>query len=131
MLVSAVCVCVCVCVCESLSRVQLFATPQTVARQAPLSMGFSRQGYWSGLPFPSPLDVPDPGIEPGSPALQVDAFPSELPGKFLPCINMNWSYRYAPSLLNVPATSYCLYENLQKVEGSSVQFSRSVVSDSL
>ena len=44
-----------------LSRVQLFATPWTVAYQAPLSMGFSRQGYWSGLPFPSPGDLPDPG----------------------------------------------------------------------
>ena len=82
-------------------------------------MGFSRQGYWSGLPFPSPVDLPDPGIEPGSPALQADALPSELPGKFLPCINMNWSYRYAPSLLNLPATSYCLCGDLQKVEGSS------------
>ena len=51
-----------------LSRVQLFATPWTVAYQAPLSMGFSRQEYWSGLPFPSP-DLPDSGIEPGSPAL--------------------------------------------------------------
>ena len=51
---------------KSLSRVQLFATPWTVAYQAPLSMGFSRQQYWSGLPFPSPGDLPDPGIEPGS-----------------------------------------------------------------
>ena len=58
----------------SLSRVQLFATPWTVAHQAPLSMEFSRQEYWSGLPFPSPGDLPDPGIEPGSPALQADAF---------------------------------------------------------
>ena len=54
---------------KSLSRVQLFATPWTVAYQAPLSMGFSRQEHWSGLPFPSPGDLPDPGIEPGSPAL--------------------------------------------------------------
>ena len=52
---------------KSLSRVQLFATPWTVAYQAPLSMGFSRQEYWNGLPFPSPGDLPDPGIEPGSP----------------------------------------------------------------
>ena len=57
-------------VVESLSGVQLFATLWTVARQAPLSMGFSRQEYWSGLPFPSPGDLPDPGIEPGSPTLQ-------------------------------------------------------------
>ena len=55
-----------------LSRVRLFATLWTVACQAPLSMGFSRQEYWSGLPFPSPGDLPDPGIEPGSPALWAD-----------------------------------------------------------
>ena len=54
---------------KSLSRVQLSATPWTVAHQAPPSMGFSRQEYWSGLPFPSPGDLPDAGIEPGSPAL--------------------------------------------------------------
>ena len=53
-------------------------TPWTVARQAPLSMGFSRQEYWSGLPFPSPGDLPDPGIEPWSPALQADNLPTEL-----------------------------------------------------
>ena len=56
-------------------------TPWTVARQAPLSMRFSRQEYWSGLPFPSPGDLPDPGIEPRSPALQADSFPTELQGK--------------------------------------------------
>ena len=55
-----------------------FATPWTVACQAPLSMGFSRQEYWSGLPFPSPGDLPNPGIEPRSPALQADALSSEL-----------------------------------------------------
>ena len=54
---------------KSLSCVQLFATPWTVAYYAPLSMGFSRQDYWSGSPFPSPEDLPDPGIEPRSPAL--------------------------------------------------------------
>ena len=58
----------------------LFATPWSVARQAPLSMGFSRQGYWSGVPFPSPGDLPDPGIEFGSPVLQADSLPSEPPG---------------------------------------------------
>ena len=52
-----------------LSRVQLFATPWTVAYQAPPSVGFSRQEYWSGVPFPSPGDLPDPGIEHGSPSL--------------------------------------------------------------
>ena len=64
-----------------LSRVRLFATPWTAAHQAPQSMGFSRQEYWSGLPFPSPGDLPNPGIEPGSPALEADALTSEPPGK--------------------------------------------------
>ena len=53
----------------------------TIAHQAPLSMGFPRQDYWSGLPFPSPGDLPDRGIEPGSPALQADSLPTEPPGK--------------------------------------------------
>ena len=66
---------------KSLSRVWLFVTPWTLAHQAPQSMGFSRQEYWSGLPFPSPGDVPDPGIEPRSPTLQADALTSEPPGK--------------------------------------------------
>ena len=66
---------------KSLGRVRLFATPWTVAYQAPLSMGFSRQYYWSGLPFPSPGDLPEPGIERLSPALYSDALPSELQEK--------------------------------------------------
>ena len=66
---------------KSLSRVQPFATPWTVAYQALPSMGFPRQEYWSGLPFPSPGDLPNPGMEPGSPALQTDTLPSEPPGK--------------------------------------------------
>ena len=56
----------------------ILVTPWTVAQQAPLSMGFSRKGYWSGLQFPSPGDLPDPGITPGSPALQADSLPTEL-----------------------------------------------------
>ena len=66
---------------KSLSHVQLFATLWTVAHQAPPSMGFSRQEYWGGLPFPSPGDLPNPGIEPRSPTLQADALTSEPPGK--------------------------------------------------
>ena len=66
---------------KSLNHVWLFATPWTVAHQAPPSMGSSRQEYWSGLPFPSPGDLPDPGIEPRSPALEADALTSEPPGK--------------------------------------------------
>ena len=67
-----------------LSHVQLFATPWNIAHQAPPSMEFSRQEYWSGLPFPSPGDLPDPGIEPESPASHADALPSEPPGKHAP-----------------------------------------------
>ena len=59
---------------KSLSRVQLLATSWTIAYQAPPSLGFSRQEYWSGLPFPSPRDFPDPGIEPRSLALQADVY---------------------------------------------------------
>ena len=66
---------------KSLSCILPSATPWTVGRQAPLSMGFSRQGYWSGLPFPAPGDFPDSGTEPGSPALLADSLPSVLPGK--------------------------------------------------
>ena len=62
---------------KSLSHVRLLVTPWTVAYQSPQSMKFSRQEYWSGLPFPSPGDLPDRGIEPGSPALQADALLSE------------------------------------------------------
>ena len=70
----------CGCAC-TLSRVPLCATPWTVNCQAPLSMGFLRQEYWSGLPFPSPRDLPDPGIEPRPPSLQADSLPSEPSGK--------------------------------------------------
>ena len=71
-LVSTTKLCLCsmnISILKSLSRVQLFSTPWTVAYQASQSMGFSRQEYWSGVPFPSPGDLPDPGIEPRSPAL--------------------------------------------------------------
>ena len=64
-----------------LSSFQLFVTPWTVAHQAPPTMGFSRQEYWSGLPFPSPGNLPDLGIKPRSPALWADALTSEPPGK--------------------------------------------------
>ena len=63
-----------------LGRVRLFVTPWTVARQAPLSMGILQARNWSGLPFPSPGDLPEPGIKPGSPALQADSLPFEPPG---------------------------------------------------
>ena len=83
--------------CESESEVtQLCPTlcdPWTVAHQAPPSMGFSRQEYWSGLPFPSPGDLPDPGIEPRSPTLQADALTSAPPGKLaLQVFNQTYGY---------------------------------------
>ena len=65
---------------KSLSRVRLFATPWPVAYRAPPSMGFSRQEHGSGVPLPFPGDLPDPGMEPGSPSLQADTLPSEPPG---------------------------------------------------
>ena len=74
---------------KSLSHVRLFVTPWTIAYQAPPSMGFSRQECWSGLPFPSPGDLPDPGIEPGSPTLQAGTLPPEPPGR-----SNNNSYSY-------------------------------------
>ena len=76
-----------------LSCVRLFGTPWTVAYQAPPSMGFSRQEYWNGLPFPSPGDLPNPGIEPRSPAFQADTLTSEPPGKPNP---LQWSCLEGP-----------------------------------
>ena len=77
-----VCVCVCVCVCAcALSRVQPFVTPRTVTHQASLSMGFPRQESWSGLPFPTPGNLPNPGMEPRSPALAGGFSATEPPGK--------------------------------------------------
>ena len=76
------------CLCEllsclvALSRVRLFVALCTAARQAPLSVAFLRQEYWSGLPFPSPGNHPNPGIEPRSPALQADSLPAEPSEKF-------------------------------------------------
>ena len=84
----------CVCVhAHSLSCVGVFATPQTEAHKAPLSMEFSRQGYWSGLPFSPPGDLPDPGIKPESPALQAGSLLSEPLGN--------------PLLLHI-TTVYCI-----------------------
>ena len=94
-----------------LSHVRLFAIPWTVAYQAPSSMEFSRQEYWSGLPFPSPGDLPDPGIKFRSPVLQADALPSEPPRKPiyspLGCKNSDTTERL--SLIMLPYTFiYCL-----------------------
>ena len=81
--------------CQSQSEVAqscptLWDPMDCVAYQASPSMGFSRQEYWSGLPFPSPGDLPDPGIEPRSPAMRADALPSEPPGhKYLLNVNLD------------------------------------------
>ena len=72
------------CVLSCFSHVRLSVTSWTVARQAALSMGFSRQEYWSGLPFPSPGDLPDPGIEPGTHTWWADSLPLMPPGKPFP-----------------------------------------------
>ena len=113
---------------QSLSRVQLSATPLTVAHRASLSVGFPRWEYWSGLPFPSPEDLPDPGIKPASPALASRFFTTEPQGSprrnaiFLNLFIFYWRiialqifvvfyqtstwishrYTYIPSLLNLP-----------------------------
>ena len=81
------------------------ATPWTAAYQAPLSMEFSRQKYWSGLPFPSPGDLPNPGIEPRSPALQANSLPSEPPGKlqYLHLSNNIWNILKGPASALSPA----------------------------
>ena len=71
---------------QLLSCVRLFGTPRTIANQAPLSMEFSKQDYWGGFPFPSPEDLPNPGIEPGYPALAGGFFTTEPPGKPLSSI---------------------------------------------
>ena len=74
--------------------VQLFVIPQTVSHQAPLPMEFSRQEYWSGLPFPSPGDLSDPGIKPRSPALQADSLLSEPLGKPLISSNIQSAFTF-------------------------------------
>ena len=87
-----------------LSHVQLFGTPWTVAHQAPLSLGFSRQEYWSGLPFPSPGDLPNPGIEPGFPALAGMFFTTETLGK--PFLQWFSSVQFSCSVVSDSATPW-------------------------
>ena len=87
---------------KSLSRVQLSVTPWTVAYQAPPSMGFSRQEYWSGLPFPSPGESSQPRGRTRSPALQADALPSKPPGKLL----LN---NFRPKRKKKPESNQCIW----------------------
>ena len=85
------------------------STPWTVVCQGPLSMGFSRKECWSGLPFPSPGALPDPGIEPGSPALQADSLPTELWGK----PHLWWRQGLTETLL--PCAQFYLEQNFIKI----------------
>ena len=95
---------------KSLSCVRLFAIPWTTIYQASLSMGFSKQEYWSGLPFPSPGDLPDPGVKPRSPALQTDTLPSEPPGKPIEAVSIYISTNNAREFpfLHTLSSIYCL-----------------------
>ena len=125
---------------KSLSRVRLFVTPWTVAHQAPPSMGFSRQEYWSGLPFPSPGDLPDPGIKPRSPTFQADALTSEPPGNLHRTIqfrffsNTEWGVgldyhdivwfaletnRYHSVVFEI-ASKYCISDSFVDYDGYSI-----------
>ena len=108
---------------NSLSRVWLFVTPWTVAYQPPPSMEFSRQAYWSGLPFPSPGDLPDPGIEPRSPTLQADTLPSEPPG------NLRKHYRhihYIGSKASIPTISTTVQYYIRGKLAKTVKWEKSV-----
>ena len=106
---------------KSLSHVRGFAAPWTVAYQVPPSMRFSRQENWSGLPFPSPGDLPDPGIEPRSPALSADALPSEPPGESLWRTEVTQSacsyppryeHRWTERSLHLPLPASCIWRML-------------------
>ena len=92
-------------------------TPGTVAHQGPLSMEFSRQEYWSGLPFPSPGDFPDPGIEPKFPALQADSLPTEPPGKPLTLGRSTSNFRFTLLLSLVQNLIVLFKEDYALIEG--------------
>ena len=97
---------------KSLSHVRLSATSWTVAHQAAPSTGFSRQEYWSGLPFPSPGDLPNPGIEPPrSPALQEDALTTELPGVLAHILSWSWFRGLGCTHFALPARTYLRSQN--------------------
>ena len=100
------------CCVQSLSRVWLFVTPRTAAHQAPLSMGFSRQEYWSGLPCLPPGDLPNAGIKPRSPTLQTDSLPSEPPGKPKQSTK-NWDWEEGTRMKQSPLNTYQSATNLE------------------
>ena len=96
------------CCSVTISHVWLFVTPWAAAQKAPLSMGFSRQGYWSGLPFPSLRDLPNPVIEPRSPTLQADSLPTEPPGWLYlwGLISTLWRRQWHPTPVLLPGKSH-------------------------
>ena len=104
-----------------LSRVQLFAPPWTVAYQAPPFMGFSRQECWCGLPFPSPGNLLNPGIETGSPTLQADALPSEPP-KYM-CVQSCWTLWDNMDFSPPDSSVYGIFQ-ARILEGVAILFSR-------
>ena len=111
-------------ICDSRSVLSDSVTPWTAACQAPLSMGFSRQEYWSGLPCPSPRDLPDPRIKPRSPALQADSLPSEPTGKPL---SKHWKWKSLSCVwLFVHPMDYTVHGILQAriLEWVAIPFSR-------
>ena len=112
---------------KSLSRVRLFATPWMVTYQALRSMGFSRQEYWSRLPFPSPGDLPNPGIEPASPALQADSLPlSHLGSPFIYLLPLLLSRSVVSNFLQPhglqPARFLCPWDSPGKNTGVGCHF---------
>ena len=118
---------------KSLSRVRLFATSWTAAYQAPPSMGFSRQEYWSRLPFPCPGDLPNPGIKPRSPTLQADALLSEPPGKLVESCSFKCCLRagagFSHHSMKVLSTWICLRSFLAQNETTAFSWHPSVFLD--
>ena len=100
--------------------------PWTVAHQAPPSVGFSSQEYWGGSPFPSPGDLPDPGTEPRSPALQADALRSEPPGFPILYIVVSICHSQAPSTSHLPLSPLCIHTLLLCVSISAFQIGSSI-----
>ena len=109
---------------KSLSRVQLFVTPWTVACQAPYSMGFSSQEYWSGLPFPFPGDLPYPGTKPRSPAPQADCLPSEPPDQIRSDQSLSRVWLCDPRVCSPPGSSVHGISQARILEWIAISFSR-------
>ena len=114
--------------CQALSRVQLFVTPWTVAHQAPLSMGFSRQEYWSGMPCPPLGDLPNPGTKSGSPAFQADSLLSELQGSLGKGIFNGQIHVLKIALKNIQETRNLIENDVNEAEGREISRAQGIVS---